>query len=136
MIYAILRNINRLFIYSFKNGVNDHRRDCCVKYYMSLVEIGFNALIDNKPFFDQLIKNKKKEAFEKLFEMSRNNDYTTGNLLDYLCHQEHYKLFGIDLSKQTNATIFQQINVIGNLEKIVASWSSGYHYCTTSFQKI
>ena len=40
---------------------------------MSLVEIkDFNALIDNKPFFDQPIKNK--QAYEKLVEMSRNND--------------------------------------------------------------
>ena len=64
MIYAIFRNINRLFIYSFKNGVNDHRRDSCIKYYMSLVVIGFNALIDNKTFFDQLIKNKKKKRLK------------------------------------------------------------------------
>ena len=63
---------------------------------MSLVEIkGFNALIDSKPFFDQLVKNKQ-EAYEKL--MSRNNDYPTGNLLDYLYDQKYYKLIDIDLS--------------------------------------
>ena len=44
---------------------------------MSLVEIkDFNALIENKPFFDQPVKDKHK-AYEKLVEMSRNNDYTT-----------------------------------------------------------
>ena len=64
MIYAMFRNINRLFVYSFENGVNDHTRNSCVKYYMSLVEISFNALIDNKPFFDQLIKNKKKRRLK------------------------------------------------------------------------
>ena len=54
---------------------------------MSLVEIkDFNALIDNEPFFDQLVKNKQ-EAFEKLVEMSRNKV----NLLDYLYHQNYYK---------------------------------------------
>ena len=38
-----------------------------------LVEIkNFNALIDNKPFFNQSVKNKK-EAYEKLVEMSRND---------------------------------------------------------------
>ena len=43
---------------------------------MPLVEIKyFNALIDNKPFFDQPVINKKK-AYEKLIEMSRNDDYT------------------------------------------------------------
>ena len=35
---------------------------------------------DKKPFFDQLVKNK--QLYEKLVEMSRNNDYTKGNLLD------------------------------------------------------
>ena len=28
------------------------------------------------------------------------NDYTTGNLLDYLYHQKYYKRIGIDLSRQ------------------------------------
>ena len=51
---------------------------------MSLVEIkGFNALFDNIPFSDELVKNKQ-EAYEKPIEMSRNDDYITGNLLDYL----------------------------------------------------
>ena len=50
---------------------------------MSLVEIkDFNVLIDDKPFYDQPLKNKR-EAYEKLIEMSRNDDYTTGNLLDF-----------------------------------------------------
>ena len=52
---------------------------------------------------------------EKLIEMSRNNDYTTGNLLDYL-YQKYYKLIGTDLSRQTNISIPQQINFTGKLE--------------------
>ena len=41
---------------------------------MSLVEIkDFNAL---EPVFDQPVKNKQK-AYEKLIEMSKNDDYTT-----------------------------------------------------------
>ena len=42
--------------------------------------------------------------------MLRNNDYGTGNLLDYLYHQNYYKLIGTDLSRQTNTSIPQQIN--------------------------
>ena len=50
-------------------------------YYISLVQIkDFNALIDNKPFFDQPIKTNEK----------RMKKYTTGNLLDYLYHQKYY----------------------------------------------
>ena len=56
---------------------------------MPLVEIkGFNALIDNKPFFDNPVKDKK-ETYKKRIEMSRNDYYATGNLLDYLFHQSH-----------------------------------------------
>ena len=53
---------------------------------MPLVEIkDFNELIEHKPLFDQPVKNKQG-AYEKLIEMSRNNDYATGNLLDYSYH--------------------------------------------------
>ena len=99
-----------MFVLSFGNGNDDPTRDSFDKYYMPLVEIkDFNALIVSKPFFDQPVKNKQ-EAYEKIIEMSRNDDYTTGNLLDYLYHQNYYKLIGIDLSRQTNANISQQIN--------------------------
>ena len=84
---------------------------------MALEEIkGFNALIDNKPFFDQPVKNTQ-EAYEKLIEISKNDDYTTGNLLDYLYHQDYYKLNGIDLSRKKNTSIPQQINFIEKLEE-------------------
>ena len=49
--------------------------------------------------------------------MSRNDDYTTGSLLDYLHHENYYKLIGIDLSRQTNTSISQQINFVGKLEE-------------------
>ena len=34
--------------------------------------------------------------------ISINNDYTTGNLLDYEYFSKHYKLIVIDLSKKLN----------------------------------
>ena len=52
--------------------------------------------------------------------MGRNNDYTTGNLLDYEYFWKHYKLIAIDLSKQIvlkNSDLKQQINFIGRLER-------------------
>ena len=105
----IFRNINRLFVLLIKNRNDGANRDSFEKYYMSLIEIKvFNALIDNKPFFDQLVKNKQ-EAYEKLIKMSKNDDYTTGNLLDYLYHQNYYKFIVIDLSKlgeEDGATMF------------------------------
>ena len=105
----IFRNINRLFVLLIKNRNDGANRDSFEKYYMSLIEIKvFNALIDNKPYFDQLVKNKQ-EAYEKIIKMSKNDDYTTGNLLDYLYHQNYYKFIVIDLSKlgeEDGATMF------------------------------
>ena len=49
--------------------------------------------------------------------MSRNNEYTTIHLLDYLYHQNCYRLIGIDLSRQTNTAILQQINFKLKLEE-------------------
>ena len=37
--------------------------------------------------------------------MSKNNEYITGNLINYLYHQRYEKVIGIDLSRQTNATL-------------------------------
>ena len=55
--------------------------------------------------------------YGKLIEMSRNDDYITGNLLDYLYHQKFCKSIGIDLSRQTNTSIPQQINFTRKLEE-------------------
>ena len=62
---------------------------------------------------------KTEEAYKKIIEISKNNDYTTGNLLHCEYFSEHYKLTAIDLSKQIelkNPNLKQQINFIGKLE--------------------
>ena len=74
MIHPAFRNIKRLFDLSLKAVENEPARTSFDKYCMPLVEIkDFDALIKNKHFFDQTINNKQ-EAYEKIFEMSRNND--------------------------------------------------------------
>ena len=49
--------------------------------------------------------------------MSNNNDYTTGNLLDFRYFKENYKLIATDLSKKTKLKDPQQSNFIGKLLK-------------------
>ena len=49
--------------------------------------------------------------------MSRSDNFTTGNFLDYFYRQNYYKLIGIDLSRQTNTIIPQQIDFNGKLEE-------------------
>ena len=117
MIDLTFRNISRLLFISFKNVDNDPARNYFGKYYIPLVEMeGFEALISSEPFFDQSVKIKQ-EAYEKLFKMSRSNNYTTRNLLDYTYYQDCYKLISIDLSGQTDITIRQQISFTENLEE-------------------
>ena len=109
--------MNRLFVLTFEN---EDDRTSFSKYYLPKVEIkDFNALIDGKLFFEILVKNKE-EAYEAIIEISKNNDYTTGNLVDYEYFKDHCKLIAIDLSKQTeleNPDLKQQINFIGRLEE-------------------
>ena len=57
----------------------------------------------------------KRKLTKKIIEMSRNNDYATVNLLDFVCFKKNYKLIAIDLSKQTKLKDPQQINFIGKL---------------------
>ena len=88
-----------------------------IKYQVS--NKNFNVSIDGKSFFDMPIKNSEK-TYEQITEMGRNNDYTTGNLLDYEYFSKYYKLIEIDLSKQIeleNSDLKQQINFIWRLER-------------------
>ena len=66
-----------------ENNVKKDHRDSFSHYYVPKVQIkDFNVLIDGKIFFDLLVQNEE-EAYEKIIEMGNNNDYTTGNLLDF-----------------------------------------------------
>ena len=59
-IHPRFRNINRLFILSLTDDDYDFTLNSFDNYYMPLDEIkNFNALIGNKPFFDQPVKNKQ-----------------------------------------------------------------------------
>ena len=108
-------NVNRLFVLSFEN---EDDKTSFSKYYIPKVEIkDFNVLIDGKPFFETPVKNK---AIEAVIEMSKNNDYTTSNLLGFEYFKDHYKFIAIDSSKQIeskNPDLKQQINFTGRIEE-------------------
>ena len=116
LIRPTFSNVNRLFVLSFAKNILGDKRGSFSRYYVPNVEIkDFNVLINGKSFFDLPVKNEE-EAYEKIIDMSNNNDYTTGNLLDFAYFKENYKLIAIDLSKQTKLKDPQQINFIGKLE--------------------
>ena len=60
------------------------------------------------------VKNVE-EGYERIIEMSNNNDYTTGNLLDFAYFKVNYRLIVIDLSKQTKLKDPHQISFTGKL---------------------
>ena len=69
-----------------------------------------------KKFFWFVSKNEE-EAYEKIIDIGNNNDYTTGNLLDFAYLKKTNKLIAIDLSEQTKLKDPQQINFIGKLSR-------------------
>ena len=90
-------NVNRLFVLAYQNADN---RQSFSQFYLPRVMVKYyNVIIDKLAFFDLPIKTEE-EAYEKIIDISRNNEYTTGNLLDYDYFEKYYKLIAIDLSKQ------------------------------------
>ena len=105
-----------MFVLGYQN-VDD--RQSYDEFYLPKVMVkDYNVIIDKLAFFDLPIKTEE-EAYEKIIDISRNNEYTTGNLLDYDYFKKYYKLIAIDLSKQQvlqeNEDLIQHINFIGRL---------------------
>ena len=111
-------NVNRLFVLAYQNA--DDRQSFSQFYLPNVMVKDYNVIIDKLVSFDLPIKTKE-EAYEKTIDISRNNEYTTGNLLDYDYFKNYYKLIAIDFSKQQvlqeNEDLIQQINFIGKLEE-------------------
>ena len=116
LIDPTFNKVNILFLSSFQN---EEDTASFSKYHTPKVEIkDLDVLINGKSFFDVPVKNKE-EAYEKIIEINKNNDYTTYNLLDYECISKHYKLVTINLNKQIElekSDLKQQTNFIGKLE--------------------
>ena len=111
-------NVNRLFVLAYQTVNN---RQSYSQFYLPKVMVkDYNVIIDKLEFFDLPIKTEE-EAYEKIIDISRNNEYTTRNLSDYDYFKKYYKLIAIDLSKQQvlqeNEDLIQPINFIGRLEE-------------------
>ena len=80
-------NVNRLFVLVYQTADN---RQSFSQFYLSRVMIkDYNVIIDNLAFFDLPIKTEE-EIYEKIIDISRNIEYTTGNLLDYDYFKNYY----------------------------------------------
>ena len=91
-------NVNRLFVLAH-GQVNNDRQSFSRFYLPNVMVKDYNVIIDKLGFFDLPIKTEE-EAYEKIIDICRNNEYTTGKLLDYDYFKKYYKLIAIYLSKQ------------------------------------
>ena len=116
LVDPIFTNANRLFVLAYQAA--DNRQSYSQFYLPKVMVKDYNVIINKLAFFDLPIKTEE-EAYEKIIDISRNNEYATGNLLDYDYFKKYYKLIAIDLSKQQvlqdNEDLIQQINFIGRL---------------------
>ena len=100
--------VNRLFVSAYQTA--DDRQSFSQFYLPKVMVKDFNVIIDKLAFFD---------LPKKIIDISRNNKYTKGILLDYDYFKKYYKLIAIGLSKQQvlqeNKDLIQQINFIGRL---------------------
>ena len=92
-------------------------------YYLPNVGLkDYNIMIDWQNVFDQPIRNDKVtyESIRKI-ATGKEDDHTTGCLLDYPYFKDIYKMIAVDLSKQqaldADTRAIQQINFTANLDK-------------------
>ena len=122
LIDPTITNVNRLFVLAYQVDANNNdNRQSFSQFYLPRVMVkDSDVIIDKLAFFDLPIKNEE-EAYEKIIDISKTNEYTTGNLLDYDYFKKYYKLIAIYLSKQQvlleNEDLIQQINLVGRIEE-------------------
>ena len=94
-------NANRLFVlvYQVDANNNDDGYSHSTFYLPRVMVKDYNVIIDKLAFFKLPIKNEE-EAYEKIIDISKNNEYTTGNLLDYDYFKKYYKLIAIKCYKK------------------------------------
>ena len=74
-------NVNRLFVLAYQTADDRHSYS---QFYLPRVMVkDFNVITDKLAFFDLPMKIEEEEAYEKIIDITRNNEYTTRNLLDY-----------------------------------------------------
>ena len=96
-------NVNRLFVLAYQNADD---RQSFYKFYVTVAMVkDYNVIIDKLAFFDLPMKTEE-EAYEKITDISRNNEYTTGNLLDYDYFKKYYKLIAI-----VNNKYYQKVKI-------------------------
>ena len=98
---ASFQGVNRLLVLVFddtNNGAERLGRNSHRKYFVLYTS---NVLVDGRNFYDQPISDQIRK-YDELRQVTtgKEDDYTTGCLLDYQYFKDHYQLIAVDLSKQ------------------------------------
>ena len=96
------QGVNRLFVMAYNRFDGQPTRNGQRKYYLLRISLNkYNVIIDGRNFYDNPIESDIEKYRElKKVMIGKEEDYTTGSLLDYNYFGKHCKLVAVDLSKQ------------------------------------
>ena len=118
-----------MFVLAYNNaaGNNQVSVDLYKKHFLPRVKIdNYNIEIDGRNFYDQQINDsiKQYDGIRKI-STGKDDDYTTGCLLDFAYFKKYYRIIAVDLSKQkalyADSRAIQQIIFSGKIKAIVAN---------------
>ena len=95
------QGVNRLFVMAYNTGNGQPTRNGQQKYLPRIDLEKYNVIIDGRNFYDNPIESDIEKYRElKKVMIGKEEDYSTGSLLDFNYFDKHYKLVAVDLSKQ------------------------------------
>ena len=96
------QGVNRLFVMAYNRANGQSTRNGQRKYYLPRIDLEkYNFSIDGRNFYDNPIESDIEKYRElKKVMIEKREDYTTRSLFDFNYFDKHYKLVGVDLSKQ------------------------------------
>ena len=123
------QGVKRLFVLAYNNTAGNKQVsvDSYKKYFLPRIKIeNYNIEIDGRNFYDQPINGSIKQYDEiRKISKRKDDDYTTGCLLDFDYFEKNYRIIAADLSKQkvldADSRAIQQIIFIGKIKAAVAN---------------
>ena len=96
------QGVNTLFVMAYNRANGQPTRNGRRKYYLPRIDLEkYNVIIDGRNFYDNPIESDIEKYRElKKVMIGKEEDYTTGSLLDFNYFDKCYKLVTVDLSKQ------------------------------------
>ena len=130
------QGVKRLFVLAYNNKEGDNKVsiDSHKEYFLPRVKIeNYKVEIDGKNFYDQPIDDSIKQYDEiRKISTGKDNDYTTGCLLDFAYFEKSYRLIAADLSKQkaldADSRAIEQIIFTGKIKATEADTRAMIYY--------